>query len=399
MKPHRSSGARLHPVPAFLGLALFAACLGSAWAQNEPFLVHDTKPVVLHGPYITSISETSATIVWVTDTPCHAKVVFGEKEPLTREADNAARGLLPVGWRHAVTLTGLEPGRTYSYKAVSTRVVKLKAYWPEKGLSIETPAASFTTWDRTKPSVAFAALTDTHEDAAKTGPLLKLIDRTKIDFLVHLGDAFHSLESEDQLFNRWLDPASKFAAGSLPLLFLRGNHEARGAFARDLFDYIPTPEGRYYYARDHGPLHLIILDTGEDKADNTNVFARLNAMAAYRTEEFEWLRRHLADDPRVKSAPFRVILLHQPNWGWTNGQGRRWTELANRAGVDLVIGGHYHRLQAFAPGSQGNDFQILALGQEQVARVEATEKELQVTVTGKNSAVLQTIILPVKKRR
>ena len=34
---------------------------------------------------------------------------------------------------------GLEPGATYSYQAVSTRVVKLKAYWPDKGLSIESP--------------------------------------------------------------------------------------------------------------------------------------------------------------------------------------------------------------------------------------------------------------------
>ena len=56
-----------------------------------------------------------------------------------------SHGLLPVGLIHAVHVTGLDPGTRYTYKAVSTRVVKMKAYWPEKGLAAETPAAAFTT--------------------------------------------------------------------------------------------------------------------------------------------------------------------------------------------------------------------------------------------------------------
>lgn len=38
----------------------------------------------------------------------------------------------------------------------------------------------------------------------------------------------------------------------------------RGPFARQLLDYVPTPEGRFYYARDAGPVPLRVLDTGED---------------------------------------------------------------------------------------------------------------------------------------
>ncbi len=63
-------------------LGLYAALLAAslpAFAQDEPFIVHDTKPVIMQGPYIASLSETGATIVWTTDTPCHAKVVFGLK--------------------------------------------------------------------------------------------------------------------------------------------------------------------------------------------------------------------------------------------------------------------------------------------------------------------------------
>ena len=198
-----SAGTPASRLP-YLALLAFAALLSlvglPALAQDEPFIVHDTKPVIMQGPYISSLSETGATIVWLTDTPCHAKVVYGlTGEPLTNESDNAEHGLLPVGTLHAIHLSGLTPGRAYTYKAVATRVVKMKAYWPEKGLPIESPEKSFTTFDRAKPSVSFTAIADTHEDNARVADLLKGVDWPAADFFVHLGDAFHGLESEDQL--------------------------------------------------------------------------------------------------------------------------------------------------------------------------------------------------------
>ena len=388
-----------HWALAALGIILLFSSFGaSSLAQDEPFIVHDTKAVILQGPYISSLSETGATIVWMTDTPCHAKVLYGPKgEPLAREADHAAHGLLPIGTLHVVHLTGLEPGRAYTYKAVATRVVKMKAYWPEKGLPVESPERTFSTFDRAKPSVSFSAIADTHEDEARVGGLLKAVDWQATEFLVHLGDAYNSLETEDQLVNGWLGPADRALAGSKLLMFVRGNHEMRGAFARRLLDYFPTPEERFYYARDHGPLHLIIVDTGEDKADESNVFAQLNKGEAYREEEFAWLEHHLLTDRRAAEASFRVILLHQPNWGWTGEQGGRWTALANKAKVDLVIGGHYHRMTASKPGLQGQDFAVLALGLDQVAKVEATRQELRVTVKGKDGAVAESLVIKARR--
>ena len=369
-----------------------------AFAQDEPYVVHDTKPVIMAGPYLSSLSETGATIVWLTDTPCHVKVVYGLKgEAMSREADNAAHGFLPIGLLHTVHLEGLEPGRAYAYKAVATRVVKMKAYWPEKGLAAESPERTFTTFDRAKAEVAFSAIADTHEDTARVNDLLKAVDWAKTDFLVHLGDAFHGLESEDQLLGRWLGPADKALAGSKLLLQIRGNHEMRGSFARRFFDYFPTPEGRFYYVRDHGPLHLIILDTGEDKADETNVYAGLNKVESYRAQEIGWLETHLLTDQRAAEAPFRVILLHQPNWGWVRDRGPEWTALANGGKIDLVIGGHFHRLMSIKPGTEGNDFPVLALGQDQIARVEATRTELRVTVTGKDGKVLESLTIAARR--
>jgi predicted phosphodiesterase len=381
----------------FLMWAVLLAASPPVTAQDEPFLVHDTKAVILHGPYLSSLSESGATIVWVTDTPCHVKVVYGADGGPDREADNAVHGLLPIGTVHAVHLTGLDPGRTYRYKTVSTRVVRMKAYWPEKGLPVESPERMFTTFDRTKASVSFAAVTDTHEEGSRVQAALKSVDWASVDFLVHLGDAFDGLDTENQLFDRWLGPASKAADGRTPLFFVRGNHEMRGAFARGLFDYVPNPENRFYYARDHGPLHLLVLDTGEDKPDETNVYSRLNRFGAYREGEYAWLESHFAEDPRAAAAPFRVILMHQPHWGWTGDRNAEWTALANKNGIDLVIGGHFHRPRWIGPGAQGNDYPVLVLGQDQVARVEATAAEIRITVIGPNGETAASYTIPAKR--
>lgn len=381
------------------GVALIVFPVLPSLAQDKPFVVHDTKPVIMQGPYITSLSETEATIVWLTDTPCHSKVVYGAKgEDLTREAHNAKHGLLPIGRLHEVRLTGLEPGRAYTYKTVATRVVKMKAYWPEKGLPAESQSQTFTTFDRTKPAASFSAIADTHENLGVINALFKNMDWSSMDFLVHLGDAYSNVDREDQLVNAWLAPMDQVLGGSKLCMFIRGNHETRGAFARSFFDYFPTPEGRYYYTRDHGPLHIIVLDSGEDKDDKVNVYSQLNKFQPYLREEYDWLEKHLKDDRRAVEAPFRILLVHRPDLIRSKNESE-WTALANRGKIDLVLGGHFHRTVLAESGTQENQngFTWLALGQEQIAKVEATQQELRVVVVDKGNATVKT--LTIKSRR
>ncbi|MCC6857854.1 MAG: metallophosphoesterase family protein [Bryobacterales bacterium] len=366
-------------------------------AQLGPYITHDTRPVITNGPYLLAPAEDSATIVWMTDTPCHSKVVYEDSGGRVREAENGEHGLLPVGLRHVVRLRGLQPGATYRYRVVSTRVVKMKSYWPEKGLSVESRLASFTTFDRRKPACSFSLITDTHEDVKRIASLVQRIDWGGTDFLVHLGDAFHGIESEEAIWNLFLEPLSNALAQTRPLLFVRGNHEARGAAARLLADYVPFPEGRFYYARDHGPVHFVTLDTGEDKDDETNVYAGLNRFKAYREEELAWFREHARTTRRMAEAPFRVLLMHNPGWGWVDQQNGRWTEAANEAGIDLAISGHTHRFAHWEPGRRGNRYHQLIIGPDEVARVDASQTELQVRVTGKDGETVASFSVPRRK--
>ncbi|MBT8397023.1 MAG: metallophosphoesterase, partial [Gemmatimonadetes bacterium] len=302
----------------FRALILSLAALAFASplsAQSEPFKVHDTRPVITEGPYLVATGETTATVVWFTDTPSHAKVRYGLGADLSRVAEPQVDGLIPVGTRHVVHLRDLTPGSTYSYQVVATRVVKLNAYWPEKGLEAKAGPYRLTTFDRNSPSVSFSVVTDTHEDTGRINALNEAIDWEATEFLVHAGDAFHWIDTEEHLFRAWLRPTLAGLGHDRPLILLRGNHETRGPFARRLRDYVPTPEDRFYFARDAGPVHFIVLDTGEDKPDDTPVYAELNRTVEYRAQELAWFQDHVKAEPRVAEAPFRVILMHQPHWG------------------------------------------------------------------------------------
>jgi predicted phosphodiesterase len=352
----------------------------SARAQNEPFTVYDTKPVITHGPFLVDMSETAVTVMWTTDTPSHSEVRFGAGDALDQRAEAPVRGLLPVGTVHTIRITGLMPGRTYQYRAVSTRVVKVKAYWPDKGLAVESATYAFTTFDRAKPAIAFSVVTDTHESVPRIDSLMRAIDWSATDFLVHTGDAFDWVDNEDQVFAKWLDPVGKGLAHVKPLVYARGNHDLRGAFARALFDYVPVEEGRFYTARDVGPVHLLILDTGEDKPDSTNVYARMNRSEPYLASELQWLVDHAKNTPRVATAPFRVAVMHQPNWGSMPDGTAKWRAAASAAGLDLVIAGHTHRFRRIDAGTDGATFTTLILGQGQLARVVASTNEIAVVV-------------------
>lgn len=386
-----------------LGLALFACCVGlslptvpgAAQAQAEPYKTFDTRPVITEGPYLVAMSDTAVSVVWMTDAPSHAKVRLDDGAQV-REIEPQVDGLVPVGLRHVVTLTGLAPGTRYSYEAVATRLVKMKPYWPDKGLSTSSPAAAFTTFSAAQPRTSFSVVTDTHEDTVRIGRLLKLVDWTSTDALLHLGDAFNWVDSEEQIFSKWLRPTIAAMGPGRPLLYARGNHELRGAFARQLSCYVPAPEGRFYYARAMGPVHLLVLDTAEDKPDDTNVYAQLNRTQPYREAELAWLRTQVGSDAHFAQAPFRMVAMHQGDWGALPDQGAAWTALANQAGIDLVIAGHQH-VFSYEPPDQAHGYHRLTLGQDQLARVDATRRLLTVSVLTDKGAPVYTLKIPAHR--
>lgn len=360
---------------------------------NRPHPVCDVHTVITHGPYVSAPTDTSATIVWMTDLPAHGEVVYGQGEHLDMKAVPAHDGMLPVGTLHSVRLTGLRPGRRYSYKIVSTAVLNLTAYWPTTGLETESDTYHFETFDGRKERVSFALITDTHGSVPRIEALMRQVDWSRTDLLIHSGDAFDAVTSESQVWEKWLDPLVASGLGhSRPLVFARGNHDTRGPFARHLEDYVPNEDRRFYFTRDIGPVHLMVIDTGEDKADSTQVYAGLNRMEEYREQELAWFEHHLRTSRTLDRAPFRILVMHQPDWGWLGGGSSErdaWTAAANRAKVDLLIAGHMHRYSLTpAGGPEGNTYPVLVVGQGQLAKVDVSRDEIQVKVVDEDGSTV-----------
>lgn len=368
-------------------VGLFA--VHGASAQTRQAVVHDTRPVIMNGPYLIAPTETGVTVAWTTDTPSYSKVLYGVNGNLTEVAEPVEKGLKPVGTLHTVRLTGLTPGQTYDYRIVSTRVVKIKSTWPENGLSVESPVYSFTVPDSNAPDITFSFITDTqHEDVRRINANLDLVEWERIDFLVHGGDALDHVKNHEQVFANFLDPITNRLDHRKPLVYMRGNHEARGPYARNFYDYVRTEAGEYYYAFDAGPVHFIVLDSGEDKADDHPEYSGLNQFAPYMEQEFAWFKEHVEQNPRVHEAPFTIVLVHNPRWGYVEDPGK-WTRLANEAGVDLVMSGHLHRFVHTPPGENGNDFPILVTDQDQITTVTATQEALEVVIVGEDGAQIE----------
>ena len=364
---------------------------------NVPYRTFDSTPAITMGPLLLDMSDTSVIVEWMTDAPSDGRVSYGEGK-LDHEMVPQVDGMVPVGTMHRVVIEGLAPGRTYQYRVASQRVVALKPYWPDMGKTVESAVGSFTTFDAAKKTTRFAVITDTHENVERIQALTSLIHQVPVDFVVHTGDSLNYVVSENQIKDRFLEPMATGLKATTPLLYVRGNHDYRGEMARSFGDYLHAQDGTYVYTRDDGPLHMVMVDTGEDKPDGTRVYAGLNNLRDYRTQELAWFRRVLADEPRTKSAPFTVVLGHDPSWGWVDGQETQWTQASNQARIDLFIAGHEHHYQHIKPGEHGNDFPVLVVGQDQVARVEASDTELTVKVVDRAGKLVDAFTLRRKPK-
>jgi hypothetical protein len=110
---------------------------------------------------------------------------------------------------------------------------------------------------------------------------------------------------EPQLYRCVVDPCVQAFARHLPLVYVRGNHDTRGSFARHLLDYFPTDTGRYYYSFNHAGVAFLVLDGGEEKGDENVEYAGLVEFEPYLRQEVQWLARQI-EEPAFQKARFRV---------------------------------------------------------------------------------------------
>ncbi len=371
-------------------------------AVDEEIVLTPAPPVrISAGPYLQNPSETAMTVMWITDQNCTSWVEYGDAGTIpNRKAYHSKAGLIDADRTiHRVEITGLQPGRSYRYRVCSKEILKFEPYKVTFGQTIASEMHEFTTLDRRADAVSFIVLNDIHERNAILTSLLKVAMPKDYDLVFLNGDILGHIENQQQVIDHVLRPCAELFAAEMPFVYIRGNHETRGRFARKLPDYIASPGGRYYYAFDHGPVHFIILDGGEDKEDEHWAYSGLVDFDRYRDAQTQWLRQEIKSDAFTQ-ARYRVVLVHMPprsseKWHGPMDMYNKWRPVLNEGRIDLMICGHTHRYAVNAPQAGEYDFPIVIgggpeAGKAVVMRVDANQSRLEVTMTRDDGEVVGT---------
>lgn len=357
----------------FVGLIpLSAVCLAGNLRANEKG--EDSRggtsgPLITSPPVVQHPAADSFTVAFAVSALSTGWVQWGlDADHLDRRAVAHRHGLICAGDRsHSipVSLADVPPGnRTIFYRVVAQPLAYRNAYQLQRGEPQSSDVFRLQLPDRDAAEITIAIVNDTHEQPQTIAALHRRIEEINPELLVWNGDTCNDFDAQDDPMQIVLNPAGDVHGGwasQRPLLFVPGNHDVRGARARELSDGLSGWPGQselpYNFALRLGPVALVGLDTGEDKPDAHPVFAGTAAYQPYRKAQAEWLKSVVAR-PEVAGAPLRVAVCHIPlrglpgdNDGTTlegyaaySGAGARlWMPTLRQAGFQAVVSGHTHR--------------------------------------------------------
>ena len=236
--------------------------------------------------------------------------------------------------------------------------------------------------------------------AFMSAKLLSKTDINNCDLFFFNGDMVNYLQEIDQLFTGFIDTAVAYFATEKPFYYVRGNHETRGMHARELKKYFKFLDDRFYYSFDQGPVHFIILDSGEDKADTHGEYSGLADFDYYRFEQLEWLKMEVESES-FKQAPYRVVLVHIPiaenmNY-WEYGRKflvKEFGPVLEKANIDLMLSGHTHRTEIMDKGESGFTYPVIINSNVSFLEVNAGPKELKVIIKNIDGNIEGEYIIP-----
>ena len=164
---------------------------------------------------------------------------------------------------------------------------------------------------------------DIHGNNELQKKLLGMAPPQDFDMVLFCGDMCSHINRQNDIFTSFLNTSIELFTAQKPFVYARGNHETRGAYARNFSRYLAGPDG-IHHAFTYGPVRFIVLDCGEDKPDTDVEYSGLIDFDSYMLEQKDWLSREI-DNPEFKNASYRVVISHIPftkgGWYGSNGCG------------------------------------------------------------------------------
>ncbi len=371
----------------------------------------DEKNHFVAGPYLQNLSATEITVIWITHKNSFSWVEYGEGTYTSKREFGYNNGLIEANNRiNKVILTNLKPGTVHKYKIVSTEVLGYRGSVVQFGETISSALQQFKTPAMVEEEVSVAFMNDVHDRPQTFYQMLYRHgfsgNARDYDFVVFNGDMFDSIGSETQLVNHLLEPATEIFAQEVPFVLTQGNHECRGSFSRQLPDYFGYPDNRYYFSFTRGPVRFLVLDSGEDKTDDSVEYGGLAAFDKYRETQKRWLEKEIESED-FKKAAFRVLIIHISPWHSGDWHGtlhcrETFGPVLNKARIDLQISGHTHRYKTHEPDNDHN-FPIFIgggpiVGNRTLIKLHANTKEMNVSMIKDDGEILGKLKIPKKNK-
>ncbi|QDK83663.1 metallophosphoesterase family protein [Spirosoma sp. KCTC 42546] len=380
-------------------------------ADNAVAAPVEEKNHFVAGPYLQHIGTHEVTIMWITHKNCFSWVEYGAGTYTSKREFGYNNGLIEANNRiNKITLSGLDPGTDHKYKIVSTEILGYKGSKVEFGETISSPLYGFKTPAENEEEFRMVVFNDIHDRPQIIPQLLYRHGYTgnkrDYDFVVFNGDCFDWVTEESQVVDHLIKPSVDIFAAELPFILTQGNHECRGSFSRHLPAYFAYPDEKYYYAFTRGPVRFVILDSGEDKGDDSVEYGGLSAFDRYRETQKKWLEKEI-DSAEFKKAPFRIVLIHispyhSGDWHGPMHGREVFGPLLNKAKIDLQISGHTHRYGTHDPDAMHNYPIVIGggplEGNRTLIKLHATAKELNLKMIRDDGEVVSKYTIPKKAK-
>jgi acid phosphatase type 7 len=293
----------------------------SLWSGLVVLLFFTGSATLTRGPYLQSVTATSALIVWRTDLPGSSRVDYGVGA-YTHSID-----LPDPTTEHVISLTDLITDTEVMYR-VSTDGVELA------GGAFRTAAGS----DR---AFSFAALGDSGIGSTAQVAVADRLVALDPHFVLHTGDVIYP-DGQAAGFDPFFFQPYQALVRRAPIYPTLGNHDYHTQSGQPYLDVFYLPHNNpanteRYYSFDWGNAHFTALDfnTGPDEA------------------QLEWLQ----DDLRSTDKTWKIVFYHQAIYSsgphgyesWVEAKRALLAPIFEEFDVDLVLNGHDHDYERTLP--------------------------------------------------
>lgn len=155
------------------------------------------------------------------------------------------------------------------------------------------------------------------------------------DSVIMLGDPAAGMDFEEEAAKNLVGFGGDISGGEKPVIYVRGNHETRGAFANKLPEYLGLES--LYYSTCYGDYNFLVLDSNEDKEDENKEYGSMNDYSLYRRQMLSWLNAQPKPEGKL------IVLSH--DWYISRPEldvSRAAWDKIDDLGARFVISGHTH---------------------------------------------------------